>query len=77
MPLFRPQPLEDEVYVELPEMFRDEQDHGSKDKVILKLHKSLYRLVQVPQTRNVLRMRNDPHHIRGQHVVLWSRLEGN
>jgi hypothetical protein len=43
-------PLAEEVYVELPEMFRDEQDHGSKDGVVLKLNKSLYGLVQAPRT---------------------------
>jgi hypothetical protein len=34
--------LKEEFYVELPEMFRDEHDHGSKDGVLLKLNKSLY-----------------------------------
>jgi hypothetical protein len=40
--------LKEEVYVELPEMFRDEQDRGSKDGVVLKLNRSLYGLVQAP-----------------------------
>jgi hypothetical protein len=40
--------LKEEVYVELPEMFRDDQNHGSKDGVVLKLNKSLYGLVQAP-----------------------------
>jgi hypothetical protein len=40
--------LKEEVYVELPEMFRDEHNHGSKDGVVLKLNKSLYGLVQAP-----------------------------
>jgi hypothetical protein len=40
--------LTDEVYVELPEMFRDEQGNGPKDGVCLKLNKSLYGLVQAP-----------------------------
>jgi hypothetical protein len=42
--------LAEEVYVELPEMFRDEHENGSKDGVVLKLHKSLYGLVQAPRT---------------------------
>jgi hypothetical protein len=33
--------LKEEVYVELPEMFRDKQNDGSKDGVVLKLNKSL------------------------------------
>jgi hypothetical protein len=40
--------LKEEVYVELPEMFRDEHNHGSKEGVVLKLNKSLYGLVQAP-----------------------------
>jgi hypothetical protein len=40
--------LKEEVYVELPEMFRDEQNHGNKDGVVLKLNRSLYGLVQAP-----------------------------
>jgi hypothetical protein len=40
--------LKEEVYMELPEMFRDEQNNGNKDGVILKLNKSLYGLVQAP-----------------------------
>jgi hypothetical protein len=40
--------LKEEVYVELPEMFQDEQNHGSKNGVVLKLNKSLYGLVQAP-----------------------------
>jgi hypothetical protein len=42
--------LAEEVYVELPEMFRNKHDNGSKDGVVLKLHKSLYGLVQAPRT---------------------------
>jgi hypothetical protein len=38
--------LKEEVYVELPEMFRHEQNHRSKDGVVLKLNRSLYGLVQ-------------------------------
>ena len=37
--------LTEEVFVELPEMFRDEQNHSNKDGVVLKLNKSLYGLV--------------------------------
>jgi hypothetical protein len=40
--------LKEEVYVELPEMFRDEHNHGSTNGVVLKLNKSLYGLVQAP-----------------------------
>jgi hypothetical protein len=40
--------LKEEVYVELPEMFRDENNHGNKDGICLKLNKSLYGLVQAP-----------------------------
>jgi histone deacetylase 1/2 len=40
--------LTEEVHVDLPEMFRDEQNHGSKDGVVLKLNKLLYGLVQAP-----------------------------
>jgi histone deacetylase 1/2 len=40
--------LKDEVYVELPEMFRDKQNHGRKDGIVLKLNKLLYGLVQAP-----------------------------
>ena len=43
--------LKEEVYVELPEMFRDDQNHGHSDGVVLKLHKSLYGLVQAPLSR--------------------------
>ena len=42
--------LEEEVYLELPEMFRDENNHGGSDGVVLKLHKSLYGLVQAPRS---------------------------
>jgi hypothetical protein len=40
--------LKEEVYVQLPEMFRDDQNHGHKDRVVLKLNKLLYGLVQAP-----------------------------
>jgi hypothetical protein len=40
--------LKEEVYVDLPEMFCNEQDCGSKDGVVLKLNRSLYGLVQAP-----------------------------
>jgi hypothetical protein len=40
--------LKEEVYVELPEMCRDDQNHGHKDGVVLKLNKSHYGLVQAP-----------------------------
>jgi hypothetical protein len=36
------------VYVELLEMFRDEQKHGKKDRVVLNVNKLLYSLVQAP-----------------------------
>jgi hypothetical protein len=37
-----------DVYVELPEMFCNKQNHGNKDGVMLKLNKLLYGLVQAP-----------------------------
>ncbi len=40
--------LKEELYVELPEMFCNEQNHGNKDGVVLKLNKLLYGLVQAP-----------------------------
>jgi hypothetical protein len=40
------QAVKEEVYVELPEMFRDKQNHGSKDGILLKLNKSLYGFIQ-------------------------------
>jgi hypothetical protein len=40
--------FKEEVYVELPEIFCDDQNHGHKDRVVLKLNRSLYRLVQAP-----------------------------
>jgi hypothetical protein len=40
--------LKEEVYVELPEMFCDENNQGNKDGICLKLNKSLYGLVQAP-----------------------------
>jgi hypothetical protein len=40
--------LKEEVYVELPEMFCDDQNQGNKDRVVLKLNKLLYGLVQAP-----------------------------
>jgi hypothetical protein len=42
--------LEEEVYVELPKMFRGKQNNGTKDGVAMKLNKPLYRLVQAPRT---------------------------
>jgi hypothetical protein len=41
--------LEEEVYVEVPAMFADENNHD-KESVVLKLHKSLYGLVQAPRS---------------------------
>ena len=41
--------LEEEVYVELPAMFCDENENGRNDGVVLKLEKSLYGLVQAPR----------------------------
>jgi hypothetical protein len=43
-------PLGEEVYVEVPEMFCDDNNNGHKDGVVLKLNKSLYGLVQAPRT---------------------------
>jgi hypothetical protein len=40
--------FKEEVYVELPEMFCDENNHGNTDGITLKLKKSMYGLVQVP-----------------------------
>ena len=42
--------LEEEVYVELPAIFRDENENVSNDGVVLKLNKSLYGLVQAPRS---------------------------
>ena len=41
--------LEEDVYIEVPEMFADENQNG-KESVVLKLNKSLYGLVQAPRT---------------------------
>jgi hypothetical protein len=43
-------PLDDEVYVEVPEMFCDNNNNSNTDGVVLKLNKSLYGLVQAPRT---------------------------
>jgi hypothetical protein len=40
--------LKEEVYVQLPEMFQDNQNHGHKGGVVLRLNKSLHGLVQAP-----------------------------
>ena len=40
--------LEEEVYVEIPALFRDENEIGSNDRVVMKLNKPLYGLVQDP-----------------------------
>ena len=42
--------LKEEVYLEVPEMFFDEQGNGRKDDVVLKLQKSIYGLVQAPRS---------------------------
>jgi hypothetical protein len=46
----QPSTLAEEVYVELPEIFCDKHNHGSKDGIVLKLHKLLYGHILVPQT---------------------------
>ena len=42
--------LKEEVYLELPAMFSDENQNSTDDGVVLKLKKSLYGLVQAPRS---------------------------
>ena len=42
--------LKEEVYLELPAMFSDENQNSTDEGVVLKLNKSLYGLVQAPRS---------------------------